>query len=427
MKCPGCGFEQADGRIDCEMCGLVFEKWRQRHPAPSALAEISAQNLEPSLASIKPSTISQNRLIQKYHPGVFGWIFLSLLLIVIVAYLFSFFLEYWKRIIYGYFIFIPAVVLCIFLFKALHFAITINKPPYLEIINWISASLFGVGLLFYFAFFLNEWGYVGMLVTTLPAFGMGLILMAFNLVHYHRGYGISPLQPALRKSGFSIASNEPATSNLMGLKRKFHLGILGWISVIFFTVALLAFWISDFFTFYDSYIFMGLISIPAMDLGIAFLALEITSGIKKDGRVGSFFILILNSVLIFLFCVAIIYHCSFAGNHFGNANILQTNSFAFNLSILLLVLNTFFYHKNNGHILPDVILALKRTYINIVIALLLFVLSKYLVSNTLDLFKHQFRSDYLMVCFVLFAPMILLAVLLIALNKKRKPRDGQTA
>ncbi len=33
MKCPSCGFEQPDTRVDCEYCGLVFAKWRAKQEA----------------------------------------------------------------------------------------------------------------------------------------------------------------------------------------------------------------------------------------------------------------------------------------------------------------------------------------------------------------------------------------------------------
>jgi len=34
MKCPSCQFEQSDERPDCECCGLIFSKWKQRHEPP---------------------------------------------------------------------------------------------------------------------------------------------------------------------------------------------------------------------------------------------------------------------------------------------------------------------------------------------------------------------------------------------------------
>jgi hypothetical protein len=37
MKCPTCGFEQADERLDCEACGLIFAKWRERHAVPQPM------------------------------------------------------------------------------------------------------------------------------------------------------------------------------------------------------------------------------------------------------------------------------------------------------------------------------------------------------------------------------------------------------
>lgn len=39
MKCPSCKFEQADDRLDCECCGLIFAKWKERHSPPSPTEE----------------------------------------------------------------------------------------------------------------------------------------------------------------------------------------------------------------------------------------------------------------------------------------------------------------------------------------------------------------------------------------------------
>ena len=44
MKCPSCNFEQVDSRSDCECCGLIFAKWRERHPPP---AEEPQKSLHP--------------------------------------------------------------------------------------------------------------------------------------------------------------------------------------------------------------------------------------------------------------------------------------------------------------------------------------------------------------------------------------------
>ncbi|HVR11010.1 MAG TPA: zinc ribbon domain-containing protein [Thermoanaerobaculia bacterium] len=35
MICPKCGFEQADGAIDCPRCGIVFSRYRGAEPAPA--------------------------------------------------------------------------------------------------------------------------------------------------------------------------------------------------------------------------------------------------------------------------------------------------------------------------------------------------------------------------------------------------------
>jgi hypothetical protein len=38
MKCPNCGFEQADGSAECQMCRIVFSKFRARQERPVAAA-----------------------------------------------------------------------------------------------------------------------------------------------------------------------------------------------------------------------------------------------------------------------------------------------------------------------------------------------------------------------------------------------------
>jgi len=38
MQCPKCGFEQPDGGILCDRCGIVFEKYYKYHPRPGGVA-----------------------------------------------------------------------------------------------------------------------------------------------------------------------------------------------------------------------------------------------------------------------------------------------------------------------------------------------------------------------------------------------------
>ena len=39
MKCPTCGFQKPETRLDCEYCGLVFSKWKAKQEAAQKAAE----------------------------------------------------------------------------------------------------------------------------------------------------------------------------------------------------------------------------------------------------------------------------------------------------------------------------------------------------------------------------------------------------
>jgi hypothetical protein len=60
MKCPSCNFEQADSRLDCECCGLIFAKWKERHlpPAiPDPLPADSAEKAPPDSPDLENSPL----------------------------------------------------------------------------------------------------------------------------------------------------------------------------------------------------------------------------------------------------------------------------------------------------------------------------------------------------------------------------------
>jgi hypothetical protein len=69
MQCPLCHFEQAEGRIDCESCGLVFAKWKNKQasksappPAPEPVGDVDGV---PTGDERKPSSMTDIRLYQR--------------------------------------------------------------------------------------------------------------------------------------------------------------------------------------------------------------------------------------------------------------------------------------------------------------------------------------------------------------------------
>jgi len=51
MKCPTCGFQNPESRLDCEYCGLVFAKWKAKQEAAQKAAEAKT---EPPPATAAP-------------------------------------------------------------------------------------------------------------------------------------------------------------------------------------------------------------------------------------------------------------------------------------------------------------------------------------------------------------------------------------
>ncbi|MEW6558069.1 MAG: hypothetical protein AB1349_12085 [Elusimicrobiota bacterium] len=60
MKCPNCGYEQADGLTECQRCGLIFAKWKTRQEQTSVSNTPSNQQVKASLSmdTAKPSESS---------------------------------------------------------------------------------------------------------------------------------------------------------------------------------------------------------------------------------------------------------------------------------------------------------------------------------------------------------------------------------
>ncbi len=57
MKCPNCGFEQPESAEACEACGLIFAKWRERHPAPAPEAAAQPESAAPQESSPPPKAV----------------------------------------------------------------------------------------------------------------------------------------------------------------------------------------------------------------------------------------------------------------------------------------------------------------------------------------------------------------------------------
>jgi hypothetical protein len=70
MKCPKCGFQQPDSRIDCEYCGLVFAKWKAKQESAQKAAE--AKPLETPMPSAKSDKEHINQPIPDKEEGPVG-------------------------------------------------------------------------------------------------------------------------------------------------------------------------------------------------------------------------------------------------------------------------------------------------------------------------------------------------------------------
>jgi hypothetical protein len=69
MECPLCHFEQPEGRIDCECCGLVFSKWKKKNapapPEPTQSDPAPGPITPKSSAESKPTPAQELRLYQR--------------------------------------------------------------------------------------------------------------------------------------------------------------------------------------------------------------------------------------------------------------------------------------------------------------------------------------------------------------------------
>ncbi len=69
MQCPLCHYEQAEGRVDCEACGLVFAKWKnkqaQKSTASTASEPIKSKDESPSRVEKGFTSVDGLRLYQR--------------------------------------------------------------------------------------------------------------------------------------------------------------------------------------------------------------------------------------------------------------------------------------------------------------------------------------------------------------------------
>ena len=71
MKCPSCHYEQADDRLDCEACGLIFAKWLERHAPPVEAAPPESGNpVRNSTAAENPDPPPAAREVLLQEPGI---------------------------------------------------------------------------------------------------------------------------------------------------------------------------------------------------------------------------------------------------------------------------------------------------------------------------------------------------------------------
>lgn len=74
MNCPSCGFKQADDRLDCECCGLIFAKWKEKHLPPPAIlpveeAPASALENPQNTSGDSPDQSPSRTVVEASAPG----------------------------------------------------------------------------------------------------------------------------------------------------------------------------------------------------------------------------------------------------------------------------------------------------------------------------------------------------------------------
>src|SRR5579871_4221260 len=66
MQCPNCRLEQPDNAEACSGCGLIFAKWRERHPEAAAPPKAAPP---PQPASFRDDPLSENLSLESAGPG----------------------------------------------------------------------------------------------------------------------------------------------------------------------------------------------------------------------------------------------------------------------------------------------------------------------------------------------------------------------
>jgi hypothetical protein len=78
MKCPNCGFDQADDSIDCPACGLIFAKWRERHQQTSP-----AFSTPETVSTPEPASAPETESKKSFQLPASAWMLIAMAVIVV--------------------------------------------------------------------------------------------------------------------------------------------------------------------------------------------------------------------------------------------------------------------------------------------------------------------------------------------------------
>src|SRR3989344_374524 len=59
-----------------------------------------------------------------------------------------------------------------------------SRSKWLKVLNWIFLIFFVIAVISFLMLMNVEFGYIGLLIISIPAAGIGILLLAFNLIYY---------------------------------------------------------------------------------------------------------------------------------------------------------------------------------------------------------------------------------------------------